>query len=84
MLLTALLLKASACDDAIESGPVRLMLRRLDVLRIVAWFLLLAFVPLVLFVFIFTHLGALLWLSLILAVAAAIYGMVMSRRPPVT
>jgi hypothetical protein len=84
MLLTALLLQASACDDAIESGPVRLMLRRLDVLRVVAWFLLLAFVPLVLFAFIFTHLGALLWLSLILAVAAAIYGAVTSRRPPVT
>lgn len=52
-------------------------------LRVIAWILLLAFVPLVLIAFIFTHLGALLWVSLIIAVAAAIYGLV-SRRPPVT
>jgi len=48
-------------------------------IRIIAWVLLLMFLPLLLLAFIATHFVALLWLALVLGVAAAIYGALTSR-----
>lgn len=49
-------------------------------LRVIAWFLLLMFLPLILLAFIATHFVALLWLALVGGIAAAIYGAVTRRR----
>ncbi len=57
-------------------------------IRIIAWVLLLMFLPLLLLAFIATHFVALLWLALVFGVAAAVYGALTSRptsaksRPP--
>src|SRR5438477_12623294 len=48
-------------------------------IRIIAWVLLLLFLPLLLLAFIATHFVALLWLALVLGVAVAIYGVLTSR-----
>jgi len=48
-------------------------------IRIIAWVLLLMFLPLLLLAFIATHFVALLWLALVFGVAAAIYGALTSR-----
>jgi hypothetical protein len=56
------------------------MHRSFGILRIVAWTLLITFVPLILLAFIVTHFVALLWLALIGGIAASIYWAVASRR----
>lgn len=56
------------------------MHRSTGVLKVLAWTLLLMFLPLILLAFIATHFVALLWLALVGGIAAAIYGAVRSRR----
>ena len=56
------------------------MHRSFGVLRVLAWTLLIMFLPLILLAFIATHFVALLWLAVVGGIAAAIYWAVASRR----
>lgn len=50
-------------------------------LRLIAGIALMTLLPIVIIIFFFTHFGLILWLALILAIASAIYGVVVSRSP---